>query len=245
VLKKIRLEPLIISLSRKVLILKKLVPHPAFYVRDDQITTVRDFAAFELNKSDWVQWWICIDLPDYSWKMALHHLLRTSNFTPVIVDIGSKVGILTFKLAMGLNRSGVENYKIFSFDPNPFTAGKFSRIKELNLLTDESLRFYLEVLSNITGITKFGFKMDNTGTGSLSGSSIEIQQNTLTTFCVDNSIHKIDFIKIDVEGFEPFVLEGVREIIERGMPAMYIEISPKMFIFNIWTAEEIFNYLFS
>lgn len=42
---------------------------------------------------------------------------------------------------------------------------------------------------------------------------------------IARSWSQLDFIKIDVEGFEPFVLEGGRETIRRFKPSMFIEVN--------------------
>ena len=38
--------------------------------------------------------------------------------------------------------------------------------------------------------------------------------NTLDNFCYKNKIKKIDFLKIDVEGYEYMVLQGAKKIIK-------------------------------
>jgi hypothetical protein len=43
------------------------------------------------------------------------------------------------------------------------------------------------------------------------------------------SLTRIDFIKIDVEGFEPEVLLGGASVIEKFHPWLYVEITPAWF----------------
>ena len=49
---------------------------------------------------------------------------------------------------------------------------------------------------------------------------------TLNDYCKDNNITKIDFIKIDTEGYEAFVLEGFLKTLKNmeKKPYMYIEL---------------------
>ena len=53
---------------------------------------------------------------------------------------------------------------------------------------------------------------------------IWIEIITLDEFCREQCISQIDFIKIDVEGFEYFVLLGGKSIISRCHPIIYLEL---------------------
>jgi hypothetical protein len=37
--------------------------------------------------------------------------------------------------------------------------------------------------------------------------------------------HQCDFIKIDIEGFEPYALEGAAELIQRTRPVLHVEVN--------------------
>lgn len=240
----LRLEAPIIRLSRIAPFLRKLVPHPSFYIKNDDIVVARSSTKFGINRSDWMQWHIYADLPDNSWKTAFADLVKRGNPAPVIFDIGSNVGAFTFKLAACLRNASIDKFKIFSFDPNPYIAEKFKKNMRLNNLNENNIQFIQEAMSDSKGVATFGYNMNNTGTGTINGGGLKVKQNTLNDFCIENSIPKVDFIKIDVEGFEPFVFDGAKVVIERDMPSMYLEISPKLYLDNNRKAEEIFNYLF-
>ena len=55
----------------------------------------------------------------------------------------------------------------------------------------------------------------------------EVAVETVDDFVKANAIERVDFIKIDVEGFEPNVLKGACATIERFNPIIYME-------FNSW-----------
>ena len=59
--------------------------------------------------------------------------------------------------------------------------------------------------------------------------SSTVEQIKLDDFVEINNINFVDFIKIDVEGFEPFVLDGSTRTLEKFKPDLYIEISPAWF----------------
>ena len=56
---------------------------------------------------------------------------------------------------------------------------------------------------------------------------VACQLTTLDSFVKENGIDKIDFIKIDVEGNEKFVLEGGKETLEKYRPLVYTELLRK------------------
>ena len=45
----------------------------------------------------------------------------------------------------------------------------------------------------------------------------------------ENKINHVDIIKIDVEGYEPIVLDGCINTIKKFKPVLYIEITPLWF----------------
>jgi FkbM family methyltransferase len=55
--------------------------------------------------------------------------------------------------------------------------------------------------------------------------SFDMEVTTLDSYVQNNNISKIDFIKLDVDGYELRVLRGGRKTIERDLPPIYIEIS--------------------
>jgi FkbM family methyltransferase len=53
--------------------------------------------------------------------------------------------------------------------------------------------------------------------------TIEVQTTTLDRFTSEKNITKLDFIKIDVEGHEKYVIEGGQKTLETLKPAMILE----------------------
>lgn len=59
--------------------------------------------------------------------------------------------------------------------------------------------------------------------------SVEVEAITLDSFCKDNHISRIDYLKLDVEGAEVFALEGSLELLKnRAIRYLQFEISQKM-----------------
>ncbi|MBN8704521.1 MAG: FkbM family methyltransferase [Bacteroidetes bacterium] len=144
---------------------------------------------------------------------------------PTVVDVGANVGHHTLFAAM---KSG----KVICFEPFQDVADRLEQKITDNALSNVYLfkvalgdKNELALYLKPTG--------QNTGTGSFS--SVNPKGDTLTLpvrvgdeILAENNISSVHFIKIDTEGFEPFVLSGLRNTIERNRPLVFFE----------WTQEE-------
>ncbi len=223
--------------------LKKFVPHPSYYGQNDEVLVKRSSASFRVNRSDWMQWHIYANLEDNSWKYALNALKATKENKFIVLDIGSNVGAFSFKLASNLMRNGLEDFTIHAFDPNPYVRERFEKNREANSLFKGKVFFYPFALSGADGTAFFDFTSENSGTGSIREKGFPVQVTSIDNFCKSRLPGKINFMKIDVEGFEPFVFDGGRSIIEKYKPVIYAEISPRLYEAKGRSANEIFNYL--
>jgi FkbM family methyltransferase len=116
---------------------------------------------------------------------------------------------------------GSEGY-VYAFDPGESLLLTLRRNIQLNALNN------IEVLPVAVGNDKGCYSYyppsstDNQGTGSLihdptgksrSTTPIQVNMVRLDDFCEERKINKVDFIKIDVEGFDLEVLKGSRTIL--------------------------------
>jgi FkbM family methyltransferase len=221
----------------------KFIPHPEYYSADDNVVVEREGAKFSINRSDYMQWHIYSCQPDWSWKHAAAYLRKAKRYNPVIIDIGSNVGAFSFKIAANLRTEGT-SCRIFAIDPNPYVKDKFEQNRALNA-PDSEIHFRQLAISDQDGTSCFEFTTKNTGGGSISNVGLEVSVFTLDSFCSRNEISKVDFIKIDVEGFEPFVLDGARQTFAHQRQGVYMEISPVWYQKRGRSANEIFDYLYS
>ena len=78
------------------------------------------------------------------------------------------------------------------------------------------------------------------GTGSSKIQSERIQRVTLDAFCRENKIDRIDFLKLDIEGYELAALKGGNELLKLGkIDYIQVEIgqaslATKCMLFDIW-----------
>ena len=101
--------------------------------------------------------------------------------------------------------------------------------KEVNFIITYSSS-YLKVYNNVKG-------------SDLNIESVKLQQISLDSFVKENQIEYVNIIKIDVEGYEPFVLDGCINTIKKFKPILYIEITPLWFKNVGRPFKEILNYI--
>lgn len=57
--------------------------------------------------------------------------------------------------------------------------------------------------------------------------TIRVPVTTVDKVCAERSIERVDFMKVDVEGFEPAVIQGALSTIERDRPTLLLEIEDR------------------
>jgi FkbM family methyltransferase len=110
------------------------------------------------------------------------------------------------------------------------TAYNIALSDEVNVLKMENLQYHSERDINI-GNAHLDACYDN-------GYNL-VNVNTLDSFNFEN----VSVLKIDVQGYEPKVLDGAKETILKNKPVIFIEVeAPQLFIYG-WKEEDIFNRL--
>ena len=119
------------------------------------------------------------------------------------IDIGSNVGMWTRELA--------QKFKlVYCFEPNP----NFNECFRRNI-TENNVKLFEFGLSNKEHTASQEFNSTQ-----MTNTPGNVQCRTLDSFNLNN----INFIKIDVDGFEVEVLEGAVETITRNNPVINIEV---------------------
>ena len=245
-IRKLDFENLIINLYiRKGLEkFKKLIPLHNSYKHPSIKKVRRDSALFELDISDYMQWYIWAGLKDVSWEFAATSF--KNNCT--ILDIGANVGAFCLKLGAHSIKNNC-NSTVIAFEPNPYVFKKLS----YNLSCNEKLKNTVLIeplgISNKKEQLKFQWNKKNTGGGKFIIGEKPLSKNTelvdvvkVDDYIKEKKISSVSFIKIDVEGFEPFVLQGAMKTIKKFKPNMFIEVSPKWWNKNGFTVKEVLKY---
>jgi len=232
------------------LLLKKIIPLPSEYARRSYKLVTRDKVSFLLDVSDYMQWFVYASIPDKSWLHALQSIDSISD--PVVLDVGANIGAFSLKVAANCN-SRNKNVSIHSFEPSSYAYKRLLQNIDLNTVGATSIHPYKLAVGSKSGNAHLAINHNNTGGASIvdhsSGkraANIEIvEMTTLDKFIEDHAISYVDFLKIDVEGFEPFVCLGASCILEKYRPTLYIEMTPEWHERHNYSSQKLIEYLSS
>ncbi len=135
----------------------------------------------------------------------------------VFVDVGANIGVMSFHAARQVGTAG----KVIAFEPDGtnvirflegVAANKFDNI----ILFQLALSNQAAVLSLAGGSNAYLTKM---GPGRLVQA---IRGDSLLA-----NEPRIDLVKLDIEGFEPFALEGLSETLKRHRPSVLCAFNPR------------------
>lgn len=146
----------------------------------------------------------------------------------ICFDIGANIGETTLNFAKLANKG-----KVYSFEPVPFlyerlqtnvALNHFPNIELYNIaISDKSETLFFQMPSNHNSA---GISMSKQA----SQDSRAVAAITLDDFIQEQEILRVDFIKIDVEGFENFVINGAYKTIQKYRPLLFIEIDNRYLI---------------
>jgi len=149
----------------------------------------------------------------------LNYLDQLISEDSVILDVGANIGNHSLYWL-----SKRKSTFVYAFEPVPVNFEILEENIKLNTLEERVELFKVGLSNTISNGSIVKFDGRNRG-----GTVIEhndIGELELVTLDSLHFTRKIDFIKIDVEGFEASVLEGGAELIKRDKPPICIEIFP-------------------
>lgn len=141
-----------------------------------------------------------------------------------VLDVGANIGCTTLLF-------GERARCVNSFEPSPTTFSLLARNVAASGLSNIALHNY--ALGAAAGETELTFWPHNRAgafvsdrTRASAGHVTErVQMRTLDEAVAERALAQIDFVKIDVEGFEKNVLEGGRTTIDRCRPVVVLELN--------------------
>lgn len=140
----------------------------------------------------------------------------------IMIDIGANIGDWSLPAAYAVGSLG----RIIAVEPIPRMAEALRKTFGINHLVQAKV--VETALSAQAGKASFSIERENSGGSRLGGHAashdvIEVAVTTLDALVAQERLPRVDFIKIDVEGHEPDVLEGARETLRQWRPVLYVE----------------------
>ncbi len=158
---------------------------------------------------------------DFYEKKALERFSKYLDQKGVIYDIGANIGNHTVYFSKYLCPK-----KIYAFEPVHECFDLLSKnIKQNNI---PNVEIHNVAVGNMNSTTSMEIDTTNIGSSKISIKNLEdnIQVITLDSL----NINPPDFIKIDVEGYEQFVLSGAKKILTEHSPIIWVEIFRNNFL---------------
>ena len=146
-----------------------------------------------------------------------------------VVDIGAHVGFYTLIAARLVGANG----RVYAFEPNPEVYKILIRNIRINGY-QSIVQAIPKGVSNQERTVRLFVPLEKSGEAGFypqeatDNTCIEVETLTLDGFFADEDWPKIDLVKIDVEGAEIEVLEGMRELVRRSKDLkLIVEFNPE------------------
>jgi len=151
---------------------------------------------------------------------------RLAQSAEIVLDIGANTGFYTLLACTANPRA-----RVIAFEPVPRVYEKFLEHIRLNHFEDRCEAYQIAV-SNFVGMAEMHIPLGDLPTSAslnpegFRGFDGVLRQVPVTTIDAVVGERTVDLAKIDVEGFEPQVLEGMQMTLQRFRPALFIECLP-------------------
>lgn len=143
-----------------------------------------------------------------------------------VVDIGANIGLYSILAGTRVGPGG----HVLAFEPEPHNAAFLKKNIDSNGLADTVIPIPA-ALADREGESLLHLHATNKGRHSLvdyqeTDTSIAVRTTTLDSYVHTHNVGRVDIIKIDVEGAEGFVLDGMRETLRTHHPGIFFEFFP-------------------
>lgn len=143
----------------------------------------------------------------------------------VFLDVGAHVGLITFSVA-----ARVPGIEVHAFEASGANAARWRRNHELN--PGAAAVLVEAAVGAASGEVDFAAPpTGESGWGSISGPtdgrlSMRVPVVTLDDYAVDRGLEFVDVVKVDIEGYEPFAVQGASRLLsERRVGCLVLEVN--------------------
>ena len=195
----------------------------------DKVLVKRDGILWNLDLKEGIDFAIFLRLYERSMTKAIRRWVHPGS---VILDIGANIGAHTLELARRVGSDG----RVIAFEPTFFAHSKLLQSLALNpdlaaivkpeqlmLVASDNRATELQIYSSWPLVHEDSLHAKHLGRLQSTGGARAI---SLDTYLSQAGVPRVDFIKLDVDGFECEVLEGARHCLNQFHPTILMEIAP-------------------
>jgi len=192
-----------------------------------------------LDGDPWISKWV-EDLGRLDHDRMIDTLCSLIPVGGVVIDAGAAIGDHTVFYGHAVGPSGL----VVAFEPNPDAFACLVMNTRLQPWV-EPLRM---ALGAVVGSVSMDYRPENIWASGVSPSSkpdsFKILAKTIDSIVLERGLKRLDFIKMDVEGFEPEVIAGAIHSIQKFKPVIAAEINKGALARYGWDADDIYLPLF-
>ena len=142
------------------------------------------------------------------------------------LDVGGNIGYYTLLESNIVGNDG----KVIAIEPSP---PNFKHLKKnLSIQDTKNVDAYNFAAGDVDGEVNFlvyresngSFTIPDGETTDLPGELIKVPAKRMDTFLNELNIEHVDFVRMDVEGYEHHIIEGMKNIIKNSKPMFQIEV---------------------
>lgn len=156
----------------------------------------------------------------------------------IILDVGANIGVWT-RLFAARARLGT----VYAFEPSPANAA----LLRLNAARHPNIRVYEVAFGDCTGTVYLAEQKQASLrhiTEAKEKGSVQVQSETLDDWVSASGITRLDFMKLDVEGFEEHVLLHGENTLLKFAPVVCFEYIPQLAAArSLYKGKRLFNFL--
>jgi len=149
-----------------------------------------------------------------------------------VIDVGANIGAYTVSMAKAVGETG----RVFAFEPN---LAAYVCL-EINCRDLPQATLFNEGLSDVESFAGIEQEKNAGASHIISCSNGTVKMITLD----DINLPRCDFIKMDVEGYEPFVIRGAMKTLKKFRPKMFVELNDGPLARYGFTKQDILKPLF-
>lgn len=220
---------------------RRLIPPIYFYRKGNFRNATRGGITYRLDLSKQLDHSIYFTtVRDVAWN-NLFQLLKP-HFK--IIDVGANIGYLSLNFAMRCPQ-GI----VYAFEPDSETFRKLSENVQLNSFNN--IHVFKTAVGAHTGTGElYKIYESNPGANRIlhdrppgHALSETVSIATLDDYDTQERFGDVSLIKIDVEGFELFVLQGARNLIKRCKPILFVELVDQNLLLQGCSGDAILKYV--